>query len=342
MTFLIGAVADDAVGCMVPTTPEAQLLHEAKGLSPPFVLNDVGLVGAVSGLLEAAAAVEREQRLRLPLDLRSEDVGEACEWERDEESGEAIVEVVEDDTSSWTPCSPPLYSFRESRRKVSDAGFCNPDQTLIIFDWDDTLCPSSMCMEGHGLLNALPPLEGSDLERQLHSFSRDVKTLIQSAGHYAAQVAIITNGGERWVEMSCQAWMPELVPELEEVWISSARANWEPRGVVSPTGWKTNEFRNVIDRFYSQYENQSWKNVICIGDAPYEHEALRRVVEDGLGQQSTHCRTKCVKFLSKPSIRELGFQVRKLADNLDSVVYHDGDINIDFRIPFNFESIILE
>lgn len=254
-----------------------------------------------------------------------------------------VIDAEDEDEAPWTFCSGPGCIVRAPPpRKMSDIAFCNPEQTLIIFDWDDTLCPSSACFEGYGLTGAVPPEKGSLLESALFRLAVDVKAALERASSLAATVAIVTNGGEKWVELSAQAWMPDILPALCGTSVSSARARWEPQGVGSPTGWKTREFQELIDRFYSRYANQSWKNIICIGDAPYEHEALRRVVDDGLGVQSTHCRTKSVKFLTKPTVDDVGYQLRKLTTFFENVVYHDGDLDIDFRIPFNFEAVVLE
>lgn len=248
------------------------------------------------------------------------------------------TDTEDTDEGPWTPGSPQC-GFQAPPRKMSDVTFCNPEQTFIIFDWDDTLCPSSACFEGHGMTGAQAPPLGSSLEQELQRLAEDIKAVLERASQLAGAVAIVTNGGERWVDLSAQAWMPAVVPVLKDVRVSSARARWESQGISSPTGWKTHEFQDVIEKFYSQYEDQSWKNIVCIGDAPYEHEALRRVVDES---RSSHCRTKSIKFLTKPSIEDVGYQVRKLATYLEDVVVHDGDLDIDFRIPFHFGSAVME
>mmetsp|Transcript_124362 Transcript_124362/g.310943 ORF Transcript_124362/g.310943 Transcript_124362/m.310943 type:complete len:421 (+) Transcript_124362:93-1355(+) len=223
---------------------------------------------------------------------------------------------IEDDEDALPGHSPE--SCARLVRALSDATFYRPEQTLIIFDWDDTLCPSTACMASEH--------SDEDLAYFLHDLTRAAVALLNQAKELASKVVIVTNAGEGWVDSCCAAWMPELQATLEDLEICSARARWEPSGVSSPTGWKAREFHNVINRFYSRYENQSWKNILAVGDAPYEHEALMRVVET-----APYCRSKSVRFMTTPSIDQLAFQIRALRETLEKVVTHDGDL--DIQIP---------
>lgn len=263
---------------------------------------------------------------------------EADEESADEESGKPSILVLElEAEAAWSlslrnpsEASSPTGSLVS--RKTSDAWFRNCDQTVIIFDWDDTLCPSSVCLDKHGLSSA-EPVADEDLASKLHELSLDVAALLERACEFAAEVAIVTNAGAGWVEAVCKSWMPELSPLLRNVEIVSARADWEPVGITSPTEWKMMAFRTIIDRFYSRYHGQSWKNIVAVGDAPYEHEALRRVVEEAPESCGEHCRSKSVRFMTKPSLVQLRFQVRTLRETLDTIALYDGELDIE--IPFD-------
>lgn len=220
-------------------------------------------------------------------------------------------------------CTPLL-------RQCSDGTFCQPGQTLIIFDWDDTLCPSSICMERYGLSSAGQVPQG-ELAVALEELAQKAKALVERAGELAAEVVIVTNAGPGWVESTCANWMPGLREALRPLTVVSARARWEPRGVSSPTGWKAREFEHVIQRFYSQSNSQTWKNVVAVGDAPYEHEALQRVMQQAPWRCTRTCRSKSVRFVAKPSIQQLKYQLQTLCDVLEDVVRYDGDL--DIQIP---------
>lgn len=213
------------------------------------------------------------------------------------------------------------------------------DQTIIIFDWDDTLCPTTVCAQrvplgsdadGSGGGGEPSPISSSDADELapvLADVAREAVALFTRASELADKVAVVTNAGEGWVEWSCTQWLPGLLPALQQVEVVSARSTWEPLGVASPTSWKERTFREIIERFYSRYPNQSWKNIVCVGDAPYEHEALGRVV--GMEQNNARvkrCRTKSVKFMPQPSAECLVHELQMLREGLEEIVSQDQDM----------------
>lgn len=242
--------------------------------------------------------------------------------------------------------SEPSSHYRDPDRKLSldltplsckstdsSAEYHQPDQTIIIFDWDDTLCPSTTCMRRHGLSVLGSPPEG-DLAVQLQQLTLEAKSLLEQATQLAEKVVIVTNAEEGWVDLACKAWLPALQPMLQHCEVVSARSNWEPQGVTSPAGWKARAFEDVIDRFYSRYQHQSWKNIISVGDAPHEHEALNRVVgwvQCGRGKK---CRSKSVKLVLHPTIDQLACELQMLREGLKEIVLHDDDLDLHFSAEF--------
>merc|ERR1719182_314753 len=83
-----------------------------------------------------------------------------------------------------------------------------------------------------------------------------------------------------------------------------------------------------VDKFYSLYEGQSWKNVISIGDSNFERhgtqQATRRYLMEQGGDASSllasksqevdghvyKVRTKTLKMLDMPAVDELLIQVQ--------------------------------
>jgi len=220
----------------------------------------------------------------------------------------------------------------------STTEFHQPDQTIIIFDWDDTLCPSTSCMRMHGLSVLGDPPKG-DLAQSLELLASEARGLLERAAELASKVVVVTNAEEGWVDLSCKAWLPGLQQMLLQCEVASARSTWEPRGIASPAGWKTCAFEDVIDRFYSRYQHQSWKNIVSVGDAPHEREALSRVVRwapCGRGK----CRSKSVKFVLRPSIEQLTREVQMLRDSLQEIVSHDDDLDLHFTAESLQEPLI--
>merc|ERR1719359_2768345 len=70
------------------------------------------------------------------------------------------------------------------------------------------------------------------------------------------------------------------------------------------TDSKAHAMKAAVTDFYSRYPNQSWKNIISIGDAFFEHDAIRQVCNERpyREMEAKKCRTKTIKLLEGPSI----------------------------------------
>ena len=202
--------------------------------------------------------------------------------------------------------SPGSDAFRSGAASVSSCVSMSSDiffqartQTILIFDWDDTLCPSSY-LKRHDV-KVLDDSVPEEYIPQLTALAKSVKEVLELSRNLGETI-IVTNAEQGWVELSCSKWFPEILGFIKTFRILSARSLFEPQGVTSPCGWKANAFRSAIDSFYSRYLHQSWKNVISIGDSPHEREALIRVT---LGQVAhPNCRVKTVEEQFKNKIMQ--------------------------------------
>lgn len=211
------------------------------------------------------------------------------------------------------------------RSTGSAAEFHKPDQTIMLFDWDDTLCPSSYCMAQLKLevFDSVP----EDMRPMMEKIAENAQRVLEQAEELG-KVVIVTNAEEGWVELSCRSWLPALLPTVQRLeTIVSARSTWEPFGVSSPAGWKERAFRQEIERFYDRYPEQSWKNILSVGDAPHEREALFRVTN---AYAYSKCRPKSIKFGVRPSLEQLSQELETLLTNLKDVVYHNGPLDLQF------------
>eukprot|EP00746_Dinoflagellata_sp_MGD_P131312 gnl/MRDRNA2_/MRDRNA2_65103_c0_seq3.p1 gnl/MRDRNA2_/MRDRNA2_65103_c0~~gnl/MRDRNA2_/MRDRNA2_65103_c0_seq3.p1 ORF type:complete len:351 (+),score=58.72 gnl/MRDRNA2_/MRDRNA2_65103_c0_seq3:105-1055(+) len=260
-------------------------------------------------------------------------------------------------------------SVRESVASItstcSQVEFAQPDQTVILFDWDDTLCPSHWIRENRPTLSYF--MEAPNEDRfivPLNDLQKKVEALLKLALELG-KVIIVTNAVAPWVHMSCKNFLPGLLPLVEKIPVIYARSAFEmmnlnspkvPQGkampgmydanghdklskvngllatqqaeAASPQHWKEVAFDQEISGFYSRYSHQSWKNVISIGDAIFERNALHRVVLHR-SNSTKKCRTKTAKLLDDPSIEELIAQVSVLQGCLAMMVEHDGNLDIE-------------
>jgi len=191
---------------------------------------------------------------------------------------------------------------------------------LVFFDWDDTLLPTSWISQ-QGWLNA----DGNLVDRPDEIIlSREQQVLLQElevkvehtllmAMRYG-RVVIVTNAADGWVEMSCAAFMPGLRPLLDDIDIISARSSYASPG-DGPAEWKRRAFADVID---AVFDDESRPNVISIGDSVYEHAALAAAIKC-----MPNCRSKTLKLLESPDIRQLSEEHDLLFQHLDVVAHED-------------------
>jgi len=196
-----------------------------------------------------------------------------------------------------------------------------PEDTILIFDWDDTVLPSSWLHE-HGLSLADDSWPDVEQQAQLDRLSeRAAHTLGAAARH--GQVILVTNAEAGWIELSCQKFMPLLWPFLQGIKLFSARSEYEHQGVASPFEWKYLAFEREIGGFYEAREAGQRKNVVSFGDSAHEREALIRVTE-----RMCSCRTKSLKLVERPDVEQLLKEHQLLADCMRSIVSHDGNLDL--------------
>lgn len=121
---------------------------------------------------------------------------------------------------------------------------------MIIFDWDDTILPSSFVDKAQAdNLNELP--------QQYHGLFREIETctekcLAEAAKH--GEVIIITNSDEGWVKYSAERYLPNLIPVLRNYRIISARTRYEKFYPNQPLCWKAAAFAHEVNEHFCLLE----------------------------------------------------------------------------------------
>jgi len=238
----------------------------------------------------------------------------------------------------------PCRAFRKLSTSMMTAGtsrshvdrWRDRDETVIIFDWDDTLCPTTAG-------------SGADLEL-LQRHAEVVERTLRAAcalGH----VEIVTMAARSWVESTTRSLVPGIGPVIEEldIPISYAREGVSARcrrescmeGRDPSQYLKQKTISKVLRGFYrtvkrrssdpSRPRGRSWKNVLSIGDSTAERFAVQdvvlgRVQRDRRGRWK-ECRCKVVKMKTEPTVEELTFQLLRLTDLLTALVQHDNDLD---------------
>lgn len=220
----------------------------------------------------------------------------------------------------------------------SQAYYSSRNQTIIIFDWDDTILASSAVrryarFDKNGCL--LKKLD-DEVKEKLAQLEEQAKSLLELATQLG-EVVFVTNAKRPWVDISCRAFMPGLteimgtIPKIYAVELLG-QDGAGLSGSVLLTETKTRAMRAAVTQFYSRYANQSWKNIVSIGDALFEHHAIRQVVNEHISSHvdPKKCRTKTLKLLDGPTVSGLAIQLRIVYMWLTKMVATDDDVDIDF------------
>jgi hypothetical protein len=204
---------------------------------------------------------------------------------------------------------------------ASQKDFARSEETLILFDYDDTLCPSFWAKNLGYTIN-------DDVVNPQH---KDLMTLVAAASARAlieaekrGKVVIVTNAETGWIDLSCKRWLPGLFPVISRFECVSARSTWEPTGLQSPFDWKAMEFAKRIKEFYS---GRSWKNILSLGDSPHERQALHRATTPAVGP-SRYCRAKTLKFIVRPTPAEIVAQLDTITGSLERLVNHNDSLDL--------------
>jgi len=182
--------------------------------------------------------------------------------------------------------------------------------SLIIFDWDDTLLPTTWLLR-KGLL------PGSVLSTGVLEMFEELSVQIIKALEYAqtfGRVVIITNSEKGWVPECVGAFMPKILPVLKKIDVYSARNEKFPAEV-----WKKKAFKREMYKTYGRSDLQ--RNVVSIGDGLHERLAIASI-----NGPTTY--VKNILFLPTPEPHILIQELKSLVHFMTQVVLYRGDTDL--------------
>lgn len=180
--------------------------------------------------------------------------------------------------------------------------------SLIIFDWDDTLLCTSF-LTPNGIFNE--DMELKEKEKEKVARLELITFKILTAAIERGDTYIITNAAPGWVEYSCERFYPSVKELLTKVKIISARGDYEALYPGDSRMWKIHAFLNMQKTF----DNNLVTNIICLGDSFIEMEAAHV-----LASKFSQAFIKTVKFRECPKPEELNKQLTLVAEQFP-VIY---------------------
>ena len=168
------------------------------------------------------------------------------------------------------------------------------NNTLFIFDWDDTLFFTSHINPSKNNLFFYENKKEKKMMKAIEFYIEEILNKALSKG----TVLIITNSSEGWVELCTKFYYPKLIPILKNIYIISARELYQEKFPLNPEYWKIKTFNDLKEKF--NFEECLVTNIICFGDDNNEIIAAKK-----LGENINNCLIKTVKFRDKPSLIDM-------------------------------------
>jgi len=220
----------------------------------------------------------------------------------------------------------PLAQKAQAASKEGDFTF---EETFFVFDYDDTILPSTWIQRQGLRLDS-----GSKPTPEQMAYLGEVAAVAAKTLRLARQhgtVIFVTNAERGWIELSCQKFMPTLAPMLENIRMVSARTTYEGPLAPSPLDWKLRAFEDHLARHFGEEvlsDVSVRKNVLSCGDGIHEREAL-------LASTMTlpSCFPKSLKFVERPDISQIIKQHELISSAFDNIVHHAGNLDLRIRCP---------
>lgn len=195
-------------------------------------------------------------------------------------------------------------------------------QTVIIFDWDDTLLCTSFLQDLQFTQLPEPVLR---CLKEIENAVINLLSLALSLGH----TFIITNAVKGWVEYSAAKHIPAILPVLQRVRVVSARSRYEPFYPGDMAKWKAETFLEV----QRQLDSQVVTNVVSLGDSYFEMDAALV-----MGRQFEQAMIKTVKFQEAPSPQELLKQQVLVCQEFEKIIGNARNLKVRVQAPTNRSS----
>ena len=179
------------------------------------------------------------------------------------------------------------------------------NNTLFIFDWDDTLFfTTHLNLSKENLFEYINSKE----KKMMNTIELYIKQILNKALSKGT-VLIITNSSEGWVEACVKFYYPNLIPLLRNVNIISARQLYSGKYPGKPLFWKIKAFNDLRSKF--NFEKCHITNIVSFGDDNSEMIAAQK-----LGEKINKCIVKTIKFREGPNLQELIKQLMLINDEI--------------------------
>ncbi|EZG66676.1 hypothetical protein GNI_077650 [Gregarina niphandrodes] len=137
---------------------------------------------------------------------------------------------------------------------------------------------------------------------------------IRTAMRLSANILLITNGSNTWIQASCKQYLPRLWPVIECLPLVSAK-DMAVEQHKDPIEWKKVAFRDVLDRYFEERPS-AVRVVVSIGDSLHEQLALFHYQ-----RERPEVSVRSIKFIPMPDSARLALQHKALCQHLPDIMH---------------------
>jgi hypothetical protein len=194
------------------------------------------------------------------------------------------------------------------------------NSTLIFIDWDDTFFPTTWVFnKGVELLDPKIREEYSKIFRDLDILLHKFLVKLSQYG----KIVIITNAMTEWVQLS-GSLLRNTHQIMKNIPVLSAKQNYKHK-TLNQKLWKTMCFEDTVQIYANQYKIS---NIISIGDALYEYDALVNLYKK---QKQHHERyLKAIQLTKNPTYNKLYEQLYIMYNCIEKICHHKNHLDIHF------------
>jgi hypothetical protein len=187
--------------------------------------------------------------------------------------------------------------------------------SLFIFDWDDTLFPTTFLIN-EGII------EKDNLSEELRNNFNMLEDIIINILNFAlskGDVYIITNSSIVWFKYTFYKYFTNLKNIINKINIISARDEYEDIYPGENKTWKEKAFLSLRKNININLVT----NIICFGDSEFELEAGKL-----LASRINESFVKRIKFKKNPGIEDLIKQLNLISNKIDYIYSRAKNLSI--------------
>ena len=193
---------------------------------------------------------------------------------------------------------------------------------IIIFDWDDTLCPTTVITSS--IFNQITPIMKSisnlviDYNKKELEILDKVNVQLLNTALSNSTVAIISNADDIWIKKTGEDFLPLTFSFIinNNIPIISARKFSLQKNIKNHHIWKDFTFHHYL---LNEFNNNNINTILSIGDSILEQRALENFSKF-LKLHNKSIYSKTIKYIDKPNIESLIKQNLVINRNINVIV----------------------